>query len=280
MKITFVKIIFLFLFLITNSLFAFIPSSDFIASKITKNSGTGIYQLKQELVFTSQSRPVTITETWWIQSDDVMFLKSESALFNFYILYKNGKKYFFNEQKSLVTASQGSDFYMPLYFKRNPQELRESLIRRKLAPVQTFKKRPQIKIPKDAQTVAQTQEPYLKLDRIKNTSVILLGFAAQDNESGGLWIDQDRFLIKKIRFNSKTELQVESFSELSRGLIFPKNYSVLWDEQTAQVELTSGISLTQPTQFFNEAEVSKLSDQYRAVPNDFSSVIDFYKRFR
>jgi len=86
----FIALLITFIFIGISS-FAYIPSADFIFSKIVKNAGTGIYQVKQEVTFPTATRNITVTETWWIQSDDLMFMKAEGPLFNQYFLYKKGK---------------------------------------------------------------------------------------------------------------------------------------------------------------------------------------------
>lgn len=262
------------------SVSAYIPSADFIVNKAVKNAGSGIYQVRKEIVFANQARPVTVTEHWWIQNDDLMFLKAESPAFTQYFLYKGGKRYVFNSQKSMQATNLAEDFYMPLFFQRNPQGFKETLIRKKLAPAQTFKRRPTVRNAKDAHAIGQLQEPYLKLSRVKNTSSYLLGFASQSEEGAGIWLEQNQFTIKKIKFEDSAELNVDQHAELSKGLTTPKTYAVIWGGQTAQVELSQGNSIANGSTFFNENEFSKLSQQVKPIPEDYTSVIEFYKKFR
>lgn len=268
------------LLLSSVSVSAYIPSADFIINKAVKNAGSGIYQLRKEIVFANQARPVTVTEHWWIQNDDLMFLKAESPAFTQYFLYKDGKRYTFNSQNSMQATGLAEDFYMPLFFQRNSQGFKETLIRKKLAPVQTFKKRPVVRNAKEAHVIGQLQEPYLKLSRVKNTSSYLLGFASESEDRAGIWLEQNQFTIKKIKFEDSAELSVDQHAELSKGLTTPKTYVVIWGGQTAQVELSQGNSIPNGSTFFNENEFSKLSQQVKPIPDDYTSVIEFYKKFR
>lgn len=264
----------------TNSTYAYIPSAEFISTRAVRNAGQGLYQLRKEIVFSNQSRSITVTEHWWIQNEGLMFLKVESPSFTQFYLYKNGKRYSFNKEQGLVATNASSGFYMPLFFERNPNEFRETLVKKRIAPAQTFRKRPIIKTNKDISSVAQLNEPYIKLSRVKNTVAVLLGFAAQNESKAGIWLEQDRFAIRKIRFEDQSELNVDQIAELSRNLNIPKTYSLNWNEQTVQVELSQGNSISKPSTFFNENEFSKLANQVRSIPEDNSHVIEFYRKFR
>jgi len=260
--------------------YAYIPSADFIFSKVVQNSGKGVYQIKQELSFQARDRAVTVTETWWVQSENSMFLKVEGPLFTQYYLYKNGKKYFFNSDGKFVSSSLPKDFYENLFFYRASQSLKESLISKKIIPVQIFKKRPVIKNSKEPAPLVN--EPYLKLSRFKGSVTFLMGQAAQNEQSPGLWVEQDRFLIKKVRFPSQAEVSADTYSELSRGLIYPKTQTVSWDKESVMIELSRADAINKGTEYLEESNFSKLANQNRPLPQDLTAgvVADFYKRFR
>jgi hypothetical protein len=268
--------------LFSASTFAFLPSADFIFSKVVKNAGTGVYLVKQEVTFPTAQRNITVTETWWIQNDDLMFLKAEGPLFTQYFLYKNGKKYSFSPTGTVQASSIPADFHEGLFFKRSTQDLKESLVARKILPAQTFRKRQQIKTQKDVDDMASINEPYLKLARLSGTVNYLLGYAALEDGAPGVWVEQDRFAIKKLKLPSKSEITVDSFSELSRNLVYPKSQKISWDNQYVQVELSRADALNKGVEFFEEAQFSKLENQNKPLPPEWAQSVvgDFYKRFR
>src|SRR5690606_3566189 len=137
------------------------------------------------------TRNITVTETWWIQSDDTMFLKVEGPFFNQYFLYKKGKRYSFNPNGGLVSSRLPSDFSEVLFFKRSSENLKNTLISKKVIPAQAFKKRPVIKTTKELKELAEINEPYLKLSRLGGNINYLVGYAAQSEDEPGIWIDQD-----------------------------------------------------------------------------------------
>jgi hypothetical protein len=260
---------------------AYIPSADFIFTKVVQNSGKGVYQIKQEVSFPTAERNITVTETWWIAGENLMFLKAEGPLFNEYYLYKNGKRYFFNSEGKFVASAIPKDFFENLFFYRYSNPLREALINKKILPAQIFKKRPVVKNDKDMNAIIN--EPYLKLSRLLGSITFLMGYAAQDEKAPGIWIEQDRFLIKKIHFPSDADFVADGFSELSRGLTYPKTQRISWENnQSAVIELSRSDALSKPTSFFEEPAFSKLAAQNKSMPQDASLAVvaDFYKRFR
>jgi hypothetical protein len=278
------KSVLLFIAITISSLssFAFLPSADFIFSKVVKNAGTGVYLVKQEVTFPTAQRNITVTETWWIQNDDLMFLKAEGPLFTQYFLYKKGRRYSFNSNGQVQASSIPADFHEGLFFKRSSQDLKESLVSRKLLPAQTFRKRPMIKTSKDVADLAAINEPYLKLSRLNGTINYLMGYAAAEEGAPGIWIEQDRFAIKKIKLPSKSEMTADSFSELSRNLVYPKSQKISWDNQYVQIELSRADALNKGVDFFDEAQFSKLQNQNKPLPPEWAQSVvgDFYKRFR
>ncbi len=278
------KALFLFttLVILSVSTFAYIPSADFIFTKVVKNAGSGIYQVKQEVNFPTATRNITVIETWWIQNDDLMFLKAEGPLFTQYFLYKKGKKYSFGANGGLQASSIPADFHEGLFFKRSSQDLKDSLIQRKIMPAQTLKKRPLIKSAKEIKDVALINEPYLKLARLGGTVNYVLGYAAQEEGAPGIWVEQDHFTIKKIKLASKSEMTADTFAELSKSLMYPKSQKISWDTQYVQIELSRADSLNKGVEFFDENQFAKLENQNKALPPEWAQSVvgDFYKRFR
>ena len=276
------KLLFITLIIVSASAFAYIPSADFIFLKVVKNAGSGVYQVKQEVNFPTATRNITVTETWWIHNDDLMFLKAEGPLFTQYFLYKNGKKYFFGANGGLQSTSIPPDFHEGLFFKRNSQDLKDSLIARKIMPAQTLKKRPLIRTAKDTKDVAQVNEPYLKLARLGGTVSYVLGYAAHEEGAAGIWIEQDHFTIKKLKLSSKAEMSADSFAELSKSLMYPKSQKISWDTQYVQIELSRADGLAKGVEFFEESQFAKLENQNKSLPPEWAQGVvgDFYKRFR
>jgi len=260
--------------------YAYIPSADFIFTKMASNSGKGFYQIQQEVNFSTAEKLITVTESWWISNDGTLFLKASGPLYTEYFLYKNGKKYFFNAEGKLVSSPVPKDFYENLFFYRTSNSLKESLIKKQIVPAQILKKRPVVKNQKDLAAI--TSEPYLKLAQVGGSVVFLMGPVAQDDSAAGIWVDQDRFMIKKLRFPSRAELYVDGYSELSRGLIYPKTLRINWENNSVTTELSRGDALQSGTEFFQEPSFAKLSEKFKPIPTELSRsvVADFYKRFR
>lgn len=273
------KSILVFVSLLSFAVYAYIPSPDFIVSKTVKNSGQGFYQIKKDVQFPLADKTVSLTETWWVAGPDTLFLKVDGLLFTQYFLYKNGKKYSFNNQGQMVSSTYSPLFVEPFFLYRNSQDFKTALFQKKIAPQTAFKKRP---IFKNNQELAKWSEPYLALSRFKGTVTYLLGFAAQDNQQPGIWIEQDRFVIRKIKLAADVEISVDATSELSRSLIYPKTKTYSWQTNSVQADLTRGDALKTGSEFFNESEFAKLANQNKDLPVEYKNTVieEFYKRFR
>lgn len=267
------------LIFLSFSALAYIPSADFIVSRTVKNSGQGVYQIKKDIQFPLADKTISITETWWTSGPDTLFLKAESLLFTQYFLYKNGKRFSFNSQGQMVSSTYSPFFIEPFFLYRNSQDFKSAILQKRLAPQTAFKKRP---VFKNNQELAKWSEPYLSLSRFKGAVTYLLGFAAEDAQRPGIWIEQDRFIIRKIKLDSDVEVSVDTISELSRGLIYPKTMTYSWQTNSIQADLTRGDALKSGTEFFNESEFAKLANQNKELPAEYKNTVveEFYKRFR
>lgn len=272
--------LFIFFFVISAS--AYIPSADFILSKVARSAGSGLYQVKQEVSFPTAQRNITVTETWWVQSDDLMFLKVEGPLFVQYYLYKGGKKFYFDENGKLLSTAKPRDFFPELLFERSSNELKQSLVNKKIIPAQALKKRPAVRNAKDIEALAQIDEPYLRLSRLGGKVSYVLGFSAKNENEPGIWVEQERFVINRLKLPSGADIVSESFAELSRNLVYPRSQKVSWNNQHVQIELSRADSLKGGVSFFEEKEFSKLASKNTPLPEEWaqSAVGEFYKRFR
>ena len=85
-------------------------------------------------------------------------------------------------------------------------------------------------------------EPFVRLARSGGTinyafGSIATGEAAHTHPRG-LWIEQDQFVLRKIRFHSGAELSAERYSNYSRGLDYPRKRTLQWENQTVNIQNT------------------------------------------
>lgn len=258
---------------------AYIPSADFIVSKATKNSGNGPYQIQQDLTFSLPDRNLTLTETWWVAGPNLMFLKVDGLPFTQYYLYTGTKRMSFNSEKQSISSRISPFFLEPFFFYRNAREFKDALLQKKLTPAATFRKRPTFK---NSQDLLNWEEPFLTLSRLNGVVTYLLGSPIKDANQSGVWFEQDRFTIRKIKIKTDAEITVDSISELSRSLTFPKNRSYSWDTHSVQSELIRGDSIKNIPKFTKETEFVGLASKVRPLPPELKGTVveEFYLRFR
>src|SRR5690606_3399495 len=145
-------------------------------------------------------------------------------------------KYYFDGKGNLLSMPLPRDFHENLFFERSSSNLRQALISKKIIPAEAFKKRPTIRNEKDLEAIEKINEPYLKLSRLGGKVSYVLGYAARKDTEPGIWVEQDRFVINRIKLPSGSDIIAESFAELSKNLIYPRSQKVSWENQYVQIE--------------------------------------------
>jgi hypothetical protein len=98
----------------------------------------------------------------------------------------------------------------------------------------------------------------------------------------GLWIEQDQFLVRKVRFPDQVSVLADQYQHLELNLWLPKVRTVNWNSQLAQIHLINARSYpkSSPNQL---ALLNPKSLSERAVPLRLPEdpvLREFYSRFR
>jgi hypothetical protein len=244
------------LILVPAQLHAFLPSGLWILEKVAQNNAGVHGQFELEVTFPNGEKWL---ETWLVQ--DAQNIK--------WIVKSPRAEVFVGEfkQQKLVSAFDGTrsgTFFLPefWFFQTNSQNLATALVNRKWASAGIFERRS----PSEKEPIT-AESGFVRFGRANG--VIAYHFSLLENQ--GIWIEQDRYLIRKISEQNNFEMNVLSFQNQKEKFI-AKDYTISWITGNASIKLLNHnkkISTKIPTTF-----------SYMSLVTADPVVMDFYKRFR
>lgn len=272
-------LVFMALSFYTALSFAHLPKTIFILGRVAQNNGKGSYQIEQEVQFQTLGDPVVVKETWLIDSEGSMKLtvagtKELKDTFKLQFVYGGGtRSWQSGTQKNSKRLTE--EFFERYFHVRSAESFANQMIQMKLITPAVFQK----KVLKNVKDVDISSEPFVRLARsggAVNYAFGPLSAAEGSAQSPGLWIEQDQFVLRKIRFNSGAELSAERYSSYSRGLDYPRKRVLQWENQTVNIQ-TLSVSPRSGGGFGN-LEPSRMDGLENLSAKNM--ITEFYNRFR
>lgn len=270
---------------------AYIPSSRTIASRLVKTHGKGLYAVEQDVSFQTATEPVTLRERWLIQDGDTLHLSVSAAKgtpesYRFEAVYNNGKRIAPDLQGGIQNAIVSHEFIEVFQHVRSTRGFFEAMVRARIVPASFLAEpeRPRISTGQ-GETVQYTPEPFIRLGRGAGVLTWIFGEptpARSARANPALWIEQDAFLTRKIRFPSAAEVTANDHTEYSGSVRLPKERVVSWENNIVTIRLVdvrpraaskSALAAFRPSSLTPaEAKAARLPD--------IAQVKEFYSRFR
>lgn len=270
--------IFTLCFLLTIPASAYVPRANTIIEKMVLNNGSGEYKIAREVTLTSAQKEFKIRELWTIAYGDKMRLEVSSLdslnPWSFVILFSESKRSTLSSLKSPKTFNKSREFIEPLHHDRSSRSLTHRLIRLGFVPDWL----PNAPAPtvQDNKTV-MTPEPFVRLEPVGGSVSYAIGTTSSGlggQNQPQLWIEQDSFLISKMRLGSKAEFTNSDYQSFPGGLKLPGEQIIVWDNSTAKIKLLSvERTKTSPQNWSLNGVRSEL------LPSD-PLIKEFYSRFR
>lgn len=282
------KIILPLLVILTAPMFvsAYIMPTRTILQKASENAGSGIYAIEQELQFSNGEDTVTVKETWLIDSDRTMRLtvtgsKDLQNSFRLQYVYNGNLKW------SMVNNTRKnekvSDDFLEKYLNfRNPEIFANTLAQNKIVPHSAYAKK---SLPRTGNEIKYDPESWVRLSRTGGVVNYALGVPSPvDQEAGspGVWIEQDNFVVRKLRLPSQVEMSANNYNHFAKGLSYPRSRTVRWGNNTVTIRLISAaarpqtaVALLQPSSLDNNLKW----DGLESLPAK-EVITEFYTRFR
>lgn len=282
-----IKNVFLFsvLFFVGTPILAYVPSARMIVEKMVAHNGKPLVSIEQDVQLFAGAETLSFHESWLVDSDKnlkvtVTGLGALKDKFRIQYLYTANQKWFHESGKEKTNQMISNDFMDRLFFIRSGEELAEYMVRLQFAPQGFYTKKP-YSVSKG--TFIYAPEPFLKLAR--QGGRITYNFT--ENYTGiekasGLWVEQDRFVIRKIRMPSLAELYADDYNVYDSNFHFPRAKQYNWSGYRAQVKVTAvntrdnkALVGLQPA----NVESSYSLETLKSYPAG-AAAIEFYSRFR
>lgn len=265
---------------------AYILPTRTILQKTSDNAGSGIYAIEQEVQFTSGEETTVVKETWLVDSDRTLRLtvsggKDLQNTFRLQFVYNGGQKWSLTEG-TRKSEKLPEEFLEKFLNMRNPEIFANTLAHFKIVPAGIFNKSA---LPKNSSDIKHTPESWVRFSRTGGVINYALGMASaadQDTGSPGIWIQQDEFVVRKLRLPSQVEMNANNYNNFARNLSYPRSRTIRWGNNTVTIRLISAsarpqtaVALFQPSSLDSNLKWEGLNN---LATKDV--ITEFYTRFR
>ena len=251
-----------------------------ILSKTAGHHGRGIYQITQDVKFSSGEESWEVREVWTVKNGQSMHLEVvgkgllEDRIHLFFI-YKNQKRYQVEPSGEISSSHLSSDWLEPYFHFRNSKEIQASFVAQKiiLPPVENEKK-------EEGELEGMHKvESSVRLSR--RGGYVSYGIYYGDEPTSGLWIQQDQFHVQLLRLLSQAEMSAKNYKKFKRGLWFPSHRDLHWKEEgknnRVEIHLVNVTSFGRGSKVTRRFQVDK--SKVSLWPED-KVIHKFYNRFR
>lgn len=276
------KLFVLFICIFTLNAHAFIPASDYLLEKVTKGHGKGLYSLEQEVVFRSDTETLVLKEKWLVQDAETMRVTVSGGSVDLAFVILGTKAYYAETVGQLVSRKLSPESLERFFHVRSEKTLSDLLMNSKVVTLHPLRARQR---PKDIKLIKPENDPYVSLMRVGDEVTYLVSSTIDPKEAPtapGLWIDQEQYTIRKIRFPSAAEILATNYQSLSNDLVFPKLRSATWGTNNVEIRLIKASSIAKSKELEANLQPASISQ----APLNWGSssltsmVKEFYQRFR
>lgn len=255
-----------------------------ILGRLAKNDGKGLYAIEQEIQFRTETEPIVLRERWIIENGESMRVtvsevKGSQEKWQHDIAYMDGKKYYRDEKGGLKSERYPSDFIEPFWHYRSAKSFIDAMIKHKMVP-SGFGAEKRIG---RLENLKYQPESHVNLARTNGVVSWFLGEptpASAPKLSSGLWIEQDAFLLRRLRFVSQAEVTADRFLASAGGIKFPRDRVVTWDTNSVTIRTLSVKSVPDSTARQLDPNLVGGNEKVPAKLPELSQVKEFYTRFR
>lgn len=269
---------------------AYIPQSSTIISRTVRNHGKGGYLVEQEVSFHTTNEPLVLRERWWVENGEHMRLtvsgtsaapQKQAEPIRFESLYSKGQRSALdvNGGRELSTSPAPAEFIESFFHERTSASFMQSLLHAHIVPASFVHER--IK-PTKLEQIRHIPEPQVRLSRVAGVVAWVFGEPSPVDGKANpeVWIEQDAFVLRRLRFPSEAELSTDRISNYPNGLKFPRERTLTWDNNTVTIRVLS-IKSVQAAQLEKVLEPSAFARSARAAHlPEMTQVREFYSRFR
>lgn len=260
---------------------AYVPPFQFIAGRVVKHHGRNAYVIEQEVTITSGNETVTGIEKWTVEDGATLQLSLKGPLGRGTFVYLRGTKTWKDASSSLKSETQSKEFTEPFFHSRTAAGLVDQIVTASI--LSRSQMNPPKKPIRSLKDIQYSPETYVRLGRTSGAIAYALGQPTPVNAPKpfpGLWIEQDRFHIRKIRFPTTAEVVADEYSEFAYDLAFPRQRTITWDGKTARIQVLKVTAIGSKGSISNQVLSAKdVSVEWPETATS-AAIQEFYRRFR
>jgi hypothetical protein len=271
------------------SVFAYIPPYWMVLSRLADNHGKGHYQIDQDIAFEHTGETLKVRERWFIEDEDNFRLEAiglgplREKLRLTYV-YNNGRRYYVDANGIKKFVKIPDEFFEPYLHFRRSKVIKPRLVAQKIVPPVTLKSENHKFTEK---TPLASEESFMRLSRAGGVVTYTVGEPTpNDSDKGnpGIWIEQDQFHLRRLRFPSGTEIRANAYQKAPRDAWFPHELQIQWDGQriTGTVSKVSALNSSKSIkELFDSSSLNFGKDPKVSVALPDDPVIsNFYQSLR
>jgi hypothetical protein len=253
-----------FLTLLINAVSAlgYIPPTDYILSRTAENTPRGNMTVEYAVQFENGAHQYATKETWIFGDNGQMKLKVNQG-FQLDIAYSPSERVF-QDKQGRKTQRLSLEFIEKLHFIKSADAYIKIMGEHGISR-------------------EKIQNPLLS----RGAGVVNYGFFeraqfADDQTPGGnlfpgMWLEQDQFLFRQMRFRSQALFQIEEYQQIGKSF-FPKLKTLQWGKNKVQIKTI--LATEKKTIKPNDFSVATSLDLSMVPAEIKSTVLEFYSRFR
>jgi hypothetical protein len=274
--------------LTTSTSWAYIPPYWMIMSRVAENHGKGMYVVDQDLIFpATEGEPLIVNEKWYVMSEgkfrvEVTGRRQLKDKINLIYVYDESRRHFIDEAGVRKSIRTPNDFFEPLFHFRFSKSIRPYLVAQKIAPAESLRSEPHKYSQKNPQP---EPENFIRLGRIDGIVTYIVGLPTlpnSSNKSPGIWIDQDQFNIRQVRYPSQVQVTARRYNTYSQGFKFPRERDITFNNVTIRAVTNSVNSIAASGENKLRVEPQSLAKatDFKALLPDDPTIRNFYSSVR
>lgn len=242
------------------SSFAYTPPSDFILQRTAENALRSPIAIEYEVTIKTPNHSTTIMEQWYIESPEKMRLRVSKGP-QIEIVYQNNERSFLDRQ-GRKSQRISSEFLERPAFLASPESLRKFI--------------QDLGVPANSLTGAP---PLSRADGVVNYGFFQRTPEAVQVLNPGVWVEQDHFLPRQVRFKSGAQLNLSDYRPYGKTTMLPYQKTIRWKNSQAELRITRVIEKKK----FAPQELTTLETtlDFGTMETELKqAVLEFYSRYR
>lgn len=271
----------------------YIPPTETILKKTLDFQAAGGWRVRLKVYMADDMQNQSFEEVWTVADADSMRVKVTGATesnksFSRDYVYQRDKRYRINENGELVVLTMTPAFFERVFHFVQIDDMKRYLIDADILTKTESKAEP-AKAGESPQ-FAYEKSPRVRLGRFGGVVNYVFGVPTPLDAAeplSGLWIEQDKFQMRRLRLPPKSEMAGELLIQEYKKFgprWFPESRILKWRQHTVHI-VTQGIeriNIGPVTKKFLQPEALKEAKKPAVAEEalDFSMMTEFYKRFR